>query len=213
MSETVPQHVFDNAYAEGAPPWVIDEPQPVVVALEREGRFGAAVLDAGCGTGEHTLLLAERGHDVLGVDFSAGAIALARGRAETRGVAAEFAVADVFALESTLDGAFDTVLDSALFHVFDAADRRRYADVLHRVTRPGGAVYVLALAESDGRSFGPSVPDTAFRDAFVDSWAVESVAAVRYRGVARSAEQAESAGVDVGEVVDVPAWLARMRRD
>jgi SAM-dependent methyltransferase len=41
----------------------------------------ASVLDLGCGTGNHSLLLDQRGYEVVGVDRSASMLALARGKA------------------------------------------------------------------------------------------------------------------------------------
>ena len=52
------------------------------------------MLDAGCGTGEHTLLAASSGADALGVDGSALAIEQARNKAAERRIKASFEVAD-----------------------------------------------------------------------------------------------------------------------
>ncbi|WP_007023137.1 class I SAM-dependent methyltransferase [Saccharomonospora iraqiensis] len=209
MDATVPQQTFDTAYDEGWAGWVIGQPQPVVAELEQQGWFRGSVLDAGCGTGDNTVLLAGRGHDVLGIDFSDRAVDLARRNAETHGVSVRFESADALAL----DGAerFDTVVDSALFHVFGADDRARYADVLHRVCRPGARVFVLALALTDEPSFGPRISDAAIRDAFTDGWELEDLSASRYRAVAWGDHAAEL-GVADDTAVDLPAWLARIRR-
>ncbi|BBY17034.1 class I SAM-dependent methyltransferase [Mycolicibacterium litorale] len=209
MPETTPpKSLFDDIYAGGAPPWVIGEPQPAIVELERRGAIRGAVLDAGCGAGEHTILLTERGHDVLGIDFSARAIELARRNAADRGVAARFEVADAMRLDG--DARFDTVVDSALFHVFDAADRLRYVDSLRKVCRPGAVVHVLALSDA-GRGFGPQVSEDDIRTAFADGWRVEAVDTTTYRGVVGPAH-ADALGMPVGARVDEPAWLARVRR-
>lgn len=69
---------------------------------------GARVLDAGCGPGRHSLELARRGIDVLGVDISAEFVALARDQAAREGLpSARFEVGDVRTLDA---GAFDAVL-------------------------------------------------------------------------------------------------------
>ncbi|WP_019814690.1 class I SAM-dependent methyltransferase [Saccharomonospora saliphila] len=209
MDTTVPREQFDAAYDEGWAGWLIDEPQPAVVELERDGWLRGSVLDAGCGSGEHTILLAGRGYDVRGIDFSERAVDLARRNAERHGVSASFEMADALALEGT--ARFDTVVDSALFHVFGAEDRGRYADALHRVCRPGARVYVLALALTDEPGFGPRISDAAIQDAFTDGWEIEDLSTSRYRGVARD-EQAAELGVVSGTAVDLPAWLARVRR-
>ena len=59
-------------------PWDIGRPQAVWIRLADAGEIAAPVLDSGCGTGEHALLLAERGMEVLGVDVAPTAIGLAR---------------------------------------------------------------------------------------------------------------------------------------
>ena len=113
---TSAKDVFDGFYQAGAPPWVIGEPQPAIVALERTGVISGRVLDAGCGTGEHTILLAALDYDVLGIDFAPNAIDQARANAAAKGVDARFEVADAMKLDS--EPGYDTVVDSALFHIF-----------------------------------------------------------------------------------------------
>jgi SAM-dependent methyltransferase len=201
---------FDRGYREGTPPWVIDEPQPAVVQLERDGGFRGSVLDIGCGTGEHTVFLAGRGYDVLGADASPAALAWARRRADARGVAARFAQVDALAPEGL--GVFDTILDSALFHVFDDGDRARYADGLRTLCEPGAVLHVLALARTDGPAFGPVIPQSAIRTAFTrPGWSVEAIMTTTYGGVVAE-HQAADIGEPAGTRVDVPAWLARIHR-
>jgi SAM-dependent methyltransferase len=129
----------------GKPPWDIQEPQPVIVKLEQEGRIRGDVLDAGCGTGEHTLYLAALGHRVTGVDVSAVAVDKAREKASDRGVRAHVAVGDALALPE-YDDAFDTVVDCGLFDVCPQDRQPSYARALHRATRPGAHVYLLELS-------------------------------------------------------------------
>ncbi|MCG5431511.1 class I SAM-dependent methyltransferase [Mycobacterium sp. MYCO198283] len=208
MTDTAVQR-FDAFYAHGTAPWVIGEPQPAIVALERDGHIRGKVLDIGCGTGEHSILLARAGYDVLGVDFAPHAVERARANAAARGVDVRFAVAD--ALDLPGDMLFDTVVDSALFHVFGDADRRRYVRSLHSVTGPGGAVHVLALSDA-GRGFGPQVSEAQIREAFGGrDWDIEELTTTSYRGVVTDLH-AVALGLPVGTEVDEPAWLVRLRR-
>jgi len=199
---------FDEAYKSRSAPWVIGEPQPAIVELQRAGWIRSKVLDVGCGTGEHTILLTRLGYDVLGVDFSPHAIEQARANAADKGVDARFEVADAMNLGD--EPLYTTIVDSALFHIFDDTDRPRYVRSLHAATRPGGLVHVLALSDA-GRGFGPQVSETAIRDVFGDGWELEALDTTTYRGVVGEAH-AEALGLPVGTRVDEPAWLARARR-
>ena len=63
-------------------------------------RTHGALLDAGCGTGEHTVLAARRGADALGIDVSPRAIEIARRKAAERGVGTIFQVLDALHLDT-----------------------------------------------------------------------------------------------------------------
>jgi SAM-dependent methyltransferase len=199
---------FDEFYKTTTPPWVIGEPQPAVVELERAGQFRGKVLDVGCGTGEHTILLSMLGYDVLGLDFAPEAVEQARRNADAKGAVARFEVADAMNLPGELR--YDTILDSALFHIFDDTDRPRYVASLHGACLPGGVVHVLALSDQ-GRGFGPEVSGETIRDAFGDGWELEALEPATYRGVVTELHT-DAIGLPVGSRVDEPAWLARARR-
>ncbi|KGI67491.1 class I SAM-dependent methyltransferase [Mycolicibacterium rufum] len=208
MDQTPTLSRFDDFYKNQTPPWVIGEPQPAIVALERDGHLRGRVLDIGCGTGEHTILLTRLGYDVLGVDGAPTAVEQARRNAAAHGVDARFEVRDALDLGTT--PTFDTVVDSALFHVFDADDRARYVRSLRGVTRPGALVAVLALSD-EGRGFGPQVSEQDLRGAFGEGWSIEELSTTTYRGVVTDLH-AEALGLEVGTRVDEPAWLLRARR-
>ena len=210
MDQTPTISRFDDFYKDEtqSPPWVIGEPQPAIVELERAGLISGRVLDIGCGTGEHTILLAKAGYDVVGVDGAPTAVEHARRNAAAHGVEARFEVAD--ALTLTQDPTYDTIIDSALFHIFDDADRATYVASLRTASHVGTVVHVLALSD-EGRGLGPEVSETTIQDAFGEGWEIESLTRTTYRGVV-TAVQADGMGLPAGTVVDEPAWLARVRR-
>jgi SAM-dependent methyltransferase len=53
---------------------------------EEHGRGSGTILDLGCGTGRHALILAGRGWEVTGVDLSVEMLSIARRRADEAGV-------------------------------------------------------------------------------------------------------------------------------
>ncbi len=153
-------HAFETAYSDGGTPtWDIGRPQPAVVRLVESGEFGdprMTILDAGCGTGEHALLLAAAGHPTVGVDLVAEAIRRARAKATQRAVEPRptFVVLDALDL-AAVGATFDAALDVGLFHTFADADRPRYAAGLATVVRPGGRAFILCWSDRNPFGFGP----------------------------------------------------------
>jgi SAM-dependent methyltransferase len=191
---------WDASYQDGPAPWDVGRPQPAIVRLAAEGGFSAAVLDAGCGTGENALHLAALGLPVLGVDVAETAVAMARAKAADRGVEAEFAAADALEL-GRLGRRFETVLDCGLFHTFDADERPKYVAALASVTQRGGTLYVLCFSDA-GPATGPHpVSEAELRAAFHPGggWTVAAIEPDRIQTRFHDDDGA-------------PAWLATVRR-
>jgi ubiquinone/menaquinone biosynthesis C-methylase UbiE len=158
-----------------------------------------AVLDAGCGTGEHALLVASLGQSVLGIDVAETAVAIAREKAADRRIEVEFVAADAFQLER-LGRRFETMLDCGLFHTFDAEERPRYVASLASVTERDGTLYVLCFSD-DGPETGPHpIRQDELRAASNPSsgWTVAAI----------KPDRIETRFHDNG----VPAWLATIKR-
>lgn len=67
-----------------------------------------SILDIGCGTGTHALILSRRGYDVVGIDVSEAMISKAKAKAEKAKTRAEFHVQDMRRIE--LDKMFDSAI-------------------------------------------------------------------------------------------------------
>ena len=190
---------WDASYHDGPAPWDVGRPQPAVARLASEGGFAGAVLDAGCGTGENALHLASLGLAVLGVDVAETALAIARAKADDRGIEAAFAVADALQLEG-LGRRFATVLDCGLFHTFDADERPGYVASLASVTDHDGTLYMLCFRD-DGPDTGPHpISQEELRAAFNPS--------TGWKVVAIEPDWVQTRYHHDG----APAWLATIRR-
>ncbi|MBT2406836.1 MULTISPECIES: class I SAM-dependent methyltransferase [unclassified Streptomyces] len=134
------------AWAELLHSWVPDGP--------------ADVLDVGCGTGSLSLLLAEAGHRVTGVDLAPRMVAEAEAKLTAAGLAGRFLVGDA-AAPPTGEERYDVVLSRHLLWTLpdpEAALRQWVARL-----RPGGR---LVLVEGRWREAGQSgVPYVAGAEA------------------------------------------------
>jgi SAM-dependent methyltransferase len=120
---------------------------------ERRLRPGRTLV-LGCGTGHDAVLFARHGFEVTAVDFSAEAIAAARVAAGTAGVSVAFLHCDLFGLIPAYDEAFDCVIEYVTYCAIDPVLRVAYANVVSRLTAPGG-LFVALFFPVERREGGP----------------------------------------------------------
>ena len=116
------------------------------------------VLDAPCGTGRWFPLVTDAGRSVVGIDQSAGMLAVAR----ARGLAV--ATEQVGLQELAFDAAFDAAMTIDAMENVPPEDWPLVIANLRRAIRPGGHLYVT-VEEADE----PEI-DAAFADAQVHGW-------------------------------------------
>jgi SAM-dependent methyltransferase len=103
------------------------------------------VLELGCGAGNLSVMLAQRGYAITGVDIAPTAIAWATERAQTNVVTAQFRVDNVLELATCDDDAFDAVIDGHCLHCIIGGDRARCLATVLRVLKHGGVFVVLTI--------------------------------------------------------------------
>ncbi len=104
-----------------------------------------AILDVGCGTGRHSLELARRGYNVLGVDLSASMLMQARQAAAAANLPVRFMQCD--ARDLPFEGRFNVaiMLCEGAFSLMetDAMDAAILANIA-RALKPGGQLVMTA---------------------------------------------------------------------
>lgn len=124
--------------------------------LEQEIPAGASVLDLGCGTGTLSVLLAEHGHNVTGVDLSPRMIERAKAKAVQHDVSVDFLVGD--ASDPPVPPSFDVVL--ARHVLWALPDPSAALDRWLALTPAGGRLVLI-----DGRwGTGAGLPAAAVSD-------------------------------------------------
>ncbi|CAG6390882.1 class I SAM-dependent methyltransferase [Streptomyces cocklensis] len=197
-------------------PWDTREPQPGVIEFEKRGRIRGSVLDAGCGLGDNAAYLAARGHTVAAFDASSSAIAQAKERHKSFDI--EFFVANATEITG-YEGRFDTVVDSALYHVLETDDRRQYLEALRRVTKEGAWLDMLVFANIPGGMPAPmSVPDDELKKSIADAgWEITSMKMGTFSGVEAIMDVFVKTfdvvpNTDSKGQIHVPTWLIEAHR-
>jgi ubiquinone/menaquinone biosynthesis C-methylase UbiE len=113
---------------------------PIVRAAIGDAR-GLAVLDLGCGTGRHSLWLAEASATVTAVDFSEGMLAAARGKPGADRI--QFVTHDLHQPLPFSAASFDLVVSGlVLEHLGDLGE---FFEEARRVVRDGGRAVISAM--------------------------------------------------------------------
>ncbi|OYD68433.1 class I SAM-dependent methyltransferase [Rhodococcus sp. OK302] len=170
----VPYHL---AYKVGVTPWehtgrgfdaqlsaLLDK-----VPIPENGR----ALDIGCGTGRHSIEMAERGWHVTGVDSEQEPLDKARIHAREAGTTIRFLHEDAADLHIAVDPGNMLVLDIGCFHGLNEHERHAYAQSVNAVTAPGASMIMFAF--SHGHRW--PMPHGVSRDDVVrhfDGWTMES---------------------------------------
>lgn len=103
------------------------------------------ILELGCGAGNISIWLAQRGYEVTGVDISPTAVSWAEHKVKTENISIDFKVRDVLDLEGLDKNSFDIVLDGHCFHCIIGPDRFKFLSEAFRVLKPGGLFIVNTM--------------------------------------------------------------------
>ena len=145
-------------------PWDTGLTPPEIVAMVESGKvpIGRA-LDLGCGTGTNAIYLAQQGFEVVGIDVSRRAIALARQKVRSAQLADRVRLehGDVTLMRRyTISHSVDFAFDIGCFHNLSTAARHRYVSALTAVLKPG-ALYMLYAFEPQADRRGVALDEIA----------------------------------------------------
>ena len=155
---------WQDHFERGRTPWDRGAASPQLAAWLQAGELDPATLGGtiavpGCGTGHEVLALAQRGFDVIGIDYADAACEATRRRLDEAGLADAHVVhADVLAWRPAHPLA--AVYEQTCLCALHPDHWVRYARALHGWLRPGGRVFVLAMqvarpGAAEGRVEGP----------------------------------------------------------
>ena len=141
-------------YRFGTPPWEGHPlPQRLLELVEGPSALPPGkALDAGCGTGDTSIYLAQRGWDVTAFDFVHVALKRARAKAAAAGVSIRAMQADVTRLTAPEIGTgFRLIVDNGLLHGLSNEARDAYVRLVSTVAAPQATLLLTAFAEKERR--------------------------------------------------------------
>ena len=169
----------------------------VLERLELSG--DETVLDAGCGTGRVTRLIADRLPEgkVIGVDAAPSMIELARDQLSDLGDRVELRIVDLVDLQ--LDQPVDAIFSNATFHW--VLDHQRLFERLYAALRPGGVLEAQCGGRDNVAEWMRAI-EAAEGDERFSAYLRGMPAATNFASVGDTEIRLARAGFDVGRV-----WL------
>jgi cyclopropane fatty-acyl-phospholipid synthase-like methyltransferase len=166
---------YELAYRLSKPRWDDGQIPPQVAQLVSSTGHTGNIIDLGCGTGTHSIYLAQQGFTVTGIDVSKTAIQRAKEKASRAGLKPEFIVHDVTNLDF-LRGPFDIAVDVGCLHGLSAAGKQRYASELTRLMQAEGTLLVWGM---DPQPMGLGLTPEEMERIFTPGFKLEQIENVR----------------------------------
>lgn len=128
-----------------------------------EAPLSGKLLELGCGAGNLSIVLSNRGFDVSGVDFSESAIDWAKDNSKAVSRAIDFRLADVTNLSCFASASFDVLYDGNCLHCIIGEKRAVALSEWKRVLKPEGVLFISSLCASAEDSAFPKEFDSISR--------------------------------------------------
>jgi SAM-dependent methyltransferase len=139
---------YDNRGTSVEIPLHIEAPYEAAYAVLKRMPDGGRLLEIGCGTGPHSVRLAEQGWSVVGIDISRVSLEAAHHRAQAHGVAerCQFIESSVEDYLSRPVPEFDAIFMAGVLYYLPFTIRR---DIILKLLKPSGQfVFVEPLGEN-----------------------------------------------------------------
>ena len=141
-------------YRFSTPPWE-GHPLPERLLELVEGQSAlppGKALDAGCGTGDTSIYLAQHGWDVTAFDFVDVALNRARAKAAAAGVSIRTMKADVTRVTTAEIGTgFQLIVDNGLLHGLSDEARDAYVRLVSTAAAPHATLLLVGFPEKERR--------------------------------------------------------------
>ena len=156
---TLDPNFWQEHFDQGRTPWDRGAASPQLMHwLDNVEMQPCRIAVPGCGKGWEVAELAQRGFEVVGLDYTAGAVKETQALLARFNLSAEVVQADVLSYQP--ESPFDAVYEQTCLCAIDPDHWIAYAEQLARWLRPGGSLYILFMqvdrpGAKDGLKQGP----------------------------------------------------------
>lgn len=141
--------IWENAYNKFGEnlPWCLEEiPAWFKNVIKSKWIEPCKTLDIGCGVGNYANYLNLQGFNVIAIDFSEKAIAMAESKYSSNKI--KFKIHDAFKLES-LRQKFDFVCEVSFLHNIEPSKRESYIKGIHSILNKNGKFLMCCFSKDD----------------------------------------------------------------
>lgn len=100
------------------------------------------VLDLGCGSGRHTVYLAQHGFEVYGIDIAPKGIKMTRNWLKKEKLKANLTIGSIYKRLPYKDNFFDAVISTQAIHHKRIQNIRRAIKEIERILKPKGLIFI-----------------------------------------------------------------------
>ena len=154
------QSFWQERFEKQETPWDRGGPNPQLLRWLENGELSPCrILVPGCGKGWEVLELAQRGFDVVGVDYTQAAVEHTRALLASQGAFAQVVEADVLSYHPNTK--FDAIYEQTCLCAIHPDHWKDYAEQIWHWLVPGGSLWVMFMqsvrpaATEEGRIEGP----------------------------------------------------------
>ena len=141
---TLNQNFWQDHFDKGHTPWDRGAASPQLLQWLDSGELKPCrIAVPGCGKGWEVAELATRGFEVVGIDYTVGAVTETQALLTAQNLLAEIVQANV--LSYTPTPLFDAVYEQTCLCALDPEHWIAYAEQLARWVKPGGTLYMLFM--------------------------------------------------------------------
>tara|TARA_Y100000758_G_scaffold286452_1_gene237216 strand:- start:90 stop:695 length:606 start_codon:yes stop_codon:yes gene_type:complete len=172
--ENLPQF-WEDIYLEDDAGWDLGEPTPVFDKIGDDLSPGKVCI-IGCGRGYDAVMFAQKGFEVIAVDFAPSAVTAMQSLANCAGVIIKIIEGDIFSLSSQFNSEFDYVIEQTCFCAINPSRREEYEQLIKAIIKPHGKLIGLWFPldksmKDGGPPWGTTIPEV--KSIFYDGWKIE----------------------------------------